>query len=261
MSDFFIRLFSEKNSDMSITLYSGWHFFYLALIFGTALTLSLVFRNKSHRAKRIVTAVFASLTLILYIGDFFIMPLSDSYGFQISTYKLPFNICTLMALFAPLAQFDRHLKKYIRPAVAMLSLASTMMWMVYPGSALGGQPPFCYLIFQTFMYHGVLFIWGCLTIALGETKISIKKCWQDLIGILIIFVWAWLGNHIYPDNWNWFFIEESIFPFLPDAVMPVAVIFGVFSVCLCIYGIYYAICGICRLATRKKQGGTPACNT
>ncbi len=260
MRDFVLKLFSENNSSSEITLYSGWHFLYLALIFGGALALSMVFRHRSTRAKHIVTSVFAYLTIGLYLADFFIMPLCDSYNFQISAYKLPFNICTLMAVLVPFAQFNKRFEK-IRPVIVMLSMTSSMMWMTYPGTALGGQPPFCYLIFQTFIYHGFLFNWACLSVSLGETKISIKHCWHDFIGILIVFVWACFGNAIYP-GWNWFFIEESIFPFIPDAAMPPVVIFGVFIVCLGVYGMYYLIRTLVGLIDRKikTQGGAPACN-
>ena len=62
--------------------------------------------------------------------------------------------------------------------LVMLAVASSMMWMCYPGSALGGQPPFCYLIFQTFMYHGFLLCWGFLNLALGVVTLDIKKIWK-----------------------------------------------------------------------------------
>ncbi len=258
MQDFILNLFSEHNSDLRITLFSGWHFLYLAVIFGGALALSLVFRNKSPRAKHIVTSVFAYLTIGLYIADFFFMPLSDSYNFTISAYKLPFNICTMLAVLVPFAQFNPKFAK-IKPVIVMLSMTSSMMWMTYPGTALGGQPPFCYLIFQTFMYHGFLFNWACLSVTLGETKVSIKRCWTDFIGILVVFVWAKIGNLIYP-GWNWFFIEESIFPFIPDAVMAPVTVIGVFLVCLALYGVYYGIRAIVRVIDRKKKGIATACN-
>ncbi len=258
MRDLVLKLFSEYNSSAEITLYSGWHFFYLALVFGAALTLGLVFRNRSVRAKHIVTSVFAYLTIGLYLVDFFIMPLCDSYSYSISVYKLPFNICTLMAVLVPFAQFNKRFEK-LRPVIVMLSMTSTVMWMTYPGTALGGQPPFCYLIFQTFIYHGFLFNWACLSVAFGETKVTIKHCWQDFIGILCVFLWASFGNALYP-GWNWFFIEESIFPFLSDAAMPFATIFGVFAVCLSIYGMYYLIRTIVRAIDKKRERSLPTCN-
>lgn len=238
MKEFFARLFSENNSTMEITLFSFWHIFYLVLIFGMNILLTLILKNKSQKAKEKTCRIFAYLTIGLYIADFFIMPLSDSYD-GISTYKLPFNICTLMAVMVPFAQFNKKFEP-IKTPIVVLSIASSLMWMCYPGSALGGQPPFSYIIFQTFMYHGFLFSYGVLNLTLDQVKLDIKAIWKEFVGILIILAWAAFGNAVY-DKYNWFFIKESIFPFLPDKIMPVMVVLAVFAVCLVIYGVYYLI--------------------
>ncbi len=239
-------LFSEKNSNLQIGLFDGWHFLYLLIIFGGTLLLALLFHKREKRTKDKVLRLFAYLTFGLYIADFLIMPLSDSYS-GISIYKLPFNICTIMAVLVPFVQFNKRFKP-IKDVVVTLSTASSLMWMCYPGSALGGQPPFCYLIFQTFMYHGLLFCWAVLNMAYGEVTLDIRKIWKDFCGILAILVWAAFGNTIYDGEQNWFFIEKSIFPFLTDKIMPVMVVLSVFGVCLVIYGAYYAI----RAAYRKR---------
>ena len=239
-------LFSEKNSNLQIGLFDGWHFLYLLIIFGGTLLLALLFHKREKRTKDKVLRLFAYLTFGLYIADFLIMPLSDSYS-GISIYKLPFNICTIMAVLVPFVQFNKRFKP-IKDVVVTLSTASSLMWMCYPGSALGGQPPFCYLIFQTFMYHGLLFCWAVLNMAYGEVTLDIRKIWKDFCGILAILVWAAFGNTIYDGEQNWFFIEKSIFPFLTDEIMPVMVVLSVFGVCLVIYGAYYAI----RAVYKKK---------
>ena len=254
MKDFVARLFSENNSELQIGLFDVWHFLYLFIIFGGCIALWLIFHNKSDTAKQKVLRIFAYLTIGLYIADFFIMPLSDSYN-GISTYKLPFNICTIMAVLVPFAQFNKKLKSVKAPIVT-LSIASSLMWMCYPGSALGGQPPFSYIIFQTFMYHGFLFSWGFLNLAFGDVKLEIKKIWKEFCAILLILIWAAFGNTIYDGEQNWFFIEKSIFSFLPDKIMPLMVVVSVFGVCLVIYGIYYAVRKIS--SARARRMSSPA---
>lgn len=250
MHNFFTKLFSENNpTKLEIKLFNFWHFFYLIIIFGTAILLTFLLKNKSQQAKEKACKVFSYLTIGLYVADFFIMPLSDSYD-GISSYKLPFNICTIMAILAPFAQFNKKFTP-IKDTIIVLSVASGLMWMTYPGSALGGEPPFCYIIFQTFMYHGVLFIWGFLNLSLGEVTLNIKNIWKEAIGILLILVWAWFGNSVY-EKWNWFFIKKSIFPFLPDSIMPVMVVTCVFLVCLSVYGLYYLIALIVNKIKNKK---------
>jgi uncharacterized membrane protein HdeD (DUF308 family) len=147
-----------------------------------------------------------------------------------------------MSVLVPFAQFNKKFEK-IKPAIVSLSIASSLMWMCYPGSALGGQPPFCYIIFQTFMFHGFLFAWGVLNLSLGVVKLDIRKIWMEFCGILIILVWSMFGNAIYNEQ-NWFFTKHSIFEFIPDNIMPPVVVFCVFGTCLVIYGAYYALCAL-----------------
>ena len=239
MKEFVRMLLSQNNSTLKIGLFDVWHFLYLTVILGGSVLLSLIFKNKSDKAKTRLIRLFAFLTIGLYVADFFLMPLSDSYS-GISVYKLPFNICTIMAVLVPFVEFNTKFIK-IKKAVVTLSLTASLMWMCYPGSALGGQPPFSYVIFQTFMYHGFLYTWGFLNLSFGRTVLHLKKIWQEFIGILLILIWADLGNTVYGRENNWFFIETSIFPFLSDAIMPLAVVFSVFGSCLVIYCIYYAV--------------------
>lgn len=248
MRDFVHRLFSENGSSLEIGLFDIWHFLYLFIIFGATIALALVFGKKTSAAKDRLLRIVAYLATSMYVADFFIMPLSDSYS-GISVYKLPFNICTIMAVLLPFVQFNDKLR-FLKTPVITLSIASSLMWMCYPGSALGGQPPFSYIIFQTFMYHGLLFCWGVLSLALGSARLEFKKIWKEFVGILCILVWAAFGNTIYDGEQNWFFIESSIFSFLPDKIMPIMVVLSVFGVCLIVYGAYYAL----RAVFRKTEG-------
>lgn len=239
MKEFVHWLLSENNSDLKITLFNEWHIFYLLIAFGTAFAVAFIFKDKPEDKKEKVLRTYAYITIGLYIADFFLMPLSDSYGGRIAIHKLPFHICTLMSVLATFAQFNKKFKPVKEPIV-VLSLVSALMWMTYPGSALGGEPPFSYVIAQTFMFHSFLFGWAFLNLALGEVKLSIVNVWQELLGILLICAWANLGNTLYEDQ-NWFFLADSIFEFIPDDTMPVTVISAVFLMCLLIYGIYYAV--------------------
>ena len=251
MKDFFAWLFSQNNSSLQITLFDGWHFLYLAITFFMAIFFPLFFKNRSEKAKDKVIEVFAYLVIGLYVADFFIMPLSDSYN-GISTYKLPFNLCTAMAVLVPFVQFNKKITP-IKDVVVTLSITSSLMWMCYPGSALGGQPPFSYVIFQTFMYHALLFCWGVCNLAFGRVTLSFKKIWRVLVAILIMLVWASFGNMIYDDGLNWFFIEKSIFPFLPDNIMPLVVVVIVFACSVAVHLLYYAIRSMVRSVEKGQK--------
>ncbi|MBR5773926.1 MAG: YwaF family protein, partial [Clostridia bacterium] len=174
-------------------------------------------------------------------------------GYSIGINDLPFHICTIMATMVPFVQFSQKFSG-IKKIIVALSITSSLMWMCYPGSALGGQPPFSYVIFSKFIFHGALFCWGVLNLSLGAVKLQFKKIWQELCAILVILVWADIGNTLYGSEQNWFFIEYSIFPFLSDKVMPLMVVFCVFGSCLVVYGAYYFIRAI---ALRPKHTKAP----
>lgn len=251
MKEFVATLFSQNNSRLSIGLFDIWHFLYLFLIFGGSILLAVLFHNKSKTKREKLARLFAYLTFGFYIADFFIMPLSDSYN-GISVYKLPFNICTVMAVLVPFAQFNPRFSK-VKTVVVTLSVASSLMWMCYPGTALGGQPPFSYIIFQTFMYHGLLFAWGFLNLALDLVRLDIRKIWKEFLFILGLLVWAAFGNAIYEGEQNWFFIEKSIFPFLSDEIMPVMVVGCVFGTVLVVYSITFACKAIAKKLHKRQK--------
>ncbi len=246
MKDFVAWLLSQNNSSLKIGLFDVWHFLYLFVIFGGTFILSLYGHRHPEKRSRL-TRIMALTVIVMYVADFFLMPLSDSYN-RIDPGKLPFHICTLMGVLAPFVQFNPRFGK-IKQTVVVLAIASSMMWMCYPGSALGGQPPFSYVISQTFMYHGVLFCWGVLNLAFGDVVLDFRKIWKELVGILIILVWAAFGNTVYAIGYNWFFIEYSIFPFLPDKVMPFVVVFCVFGTSFLVYVAYFAIKALCKKKT------------
>ena len=246
MKEFFAWLFSQNNSDLKIGLFDGWHFLYLFIVFGGTLVLSLLGRKFPHRKKKLQeTMVY--LTVGLYVIDFFIMPLSDSYG-SISEDKLPFHICTVMCPVVAFVQFNKKCAKFREP-VAILAIVAPLMYLTYPGAAVGELHALCYKVVQTFIYHGVLLAWGYLNLATGYVKPVFKRCYKVLIGLCLIACWAMIGNLTYgtgfdhdgDPHYDWFFLTGSTFDFIPKYIMPFAVIAAVFCVALMVYGIYYLV--------------------
>lgn len=250
LRDVVAYLFSQNHSKFEIDLFDGWHFLYLLMVFGGSILLALLWRDRSAASKEKLLRVMAYITIGFYIADFFCMPLSDSYS-GISQDKLPFHICTLVSVFVPFAQFNKRFAP-IKKAVVVLAITSSLMWMCYPGTALGGIPPFCYKVFQTFMFHGVLYTWGFLYLALDVIRLDWRTIWHEFVGVLVILVWAAFGNAIY-ENQNWFFIESSIFPFLTDEVMPPVVVFCVCGSTFVVYCAYFGIRALLRHTDHNRE--------
>lgn len=236
MKDFLVKLFGTKTGSIEITLFSIWHILYIVLIVGGSLGAYFLLRNKSEKTKAITLNVLACLALGTYILDFFIMPFSQGY---IDIDKLPFHICTLTAVFIPFAQFNQKFTP-VKNVITCLAIVSALMYITYPGSALGGVTPWCYKVVQTFVFHGLVFAWGFLSVTLKSVNFKFREIWKEAIALLLIILWATFGNNAYigiPEghHYDWFFITGSTFPFIPAWLMPVMVFLAVYGMCALIY--------------------------
>jgi len=85
-----------------------------------------------------------------------------------------------------------------------------------------------------------------LTVAFGEVKPNIKKCYTSAILLVLITLWAKLGNVLMQHNW--FFLEEDAFyiGLVSNGIIPKwsLMIFNpivFFLAVLAVYGVVYAI--------------------
>jgi len=258
MYNFLKWLFESKEEPFEIAFMNVFHIIYLLVIIG--LTIGLAYYLNVHTEKKTPTLRLLAYSLvIIYIADFFIQPFVSS-DFTMNIDKLPFHICTVLCPVVAFTEFNKHFEK-IKEPVAFLAIVAPLMYLVYPGSAIGEISPFCYKIIQTFVYHGLLFSWGLNTLASGQFVPKIKNCYKSLIGIALIAVWATVGNLSYNTSYlgvdcdwhyDWFFLTGTTFPFVPPYLMPLAVIAAIFGMVMIIYGLYFAYVKIAANITAKK---------
>lgn len=251
MRELLLKLFGTSEGSVEITLFSIWHFLYIILIFGLSIAACFLLKNKSQETKDRVLKITAYAVIITYIADFFIQPLARS-NYEMDVDKLPFHICTLMGCIIPFVQFNKKFTK-IKDVIACLSIVASLMYITYPGSALGNITPWCYKVVQTFLFHGLVFAWGLFSVCLGSVKFEFKKIWKELIAIFLIILWANFGNQIYSHedhHYDWFFITGSTFPFVPTWLMPFAVLIAVFAMCAIIFSIDL---GIKKIIAKSKE--------
>ncbi len=256
MHNFLKWFFEPKDAPFDITFLSVWHILFLLIIVSLTLLLTYYLVKHPEKQKKVLDTLIYAL-VIVYIADFFIRPFTRD-DFTMSIDKLPFHICTCLCPVSALTHFNKHFTKFKEP-VGFLSVVAPLMYIVYPGSAIGDISPFCYDIIQTFVFHGLLFSWGVNTIA-TQVKPNIRNCYKALIGIVLIAAWATIGNLSYNESYlgntdashyDWFFLTGTTFPFVPPVLMPFVVIACIFAMVLIIYGIYYATV---HFINKKKNG-------
>ena len=253
MREFFVNLFETREEPFDVTLYSVWHILYVVIIFAAIIGMAFYLRKKDASTKERVLNFIAYSLVVVYIGDFFIQPLFREGAMNVD--KLPFHICTLLCPVIAFTQFNKRFA-CIKEPVAFLSVISPLMYIVYPGSALGTESPFCYEIIQTFVYHGVLLAYGVLLMTTKTVMPNIKNSYKSLIGIGITIIWAAFGNVVYSEEgwgkgFDWFFITGKTFPFIPQILMPLVVAACTYGMVIAIYGIYYLIDYIFKIQKAK----------
>ncbi|MBQ1260441.1 MAG: YwaF family protein [Clostridia bacterium] len=240
MRDFLVKLLSTKEGAAEITVFSIWHILYILIIVGGSILAAYLTYKKSDEIKNKIMTVVSILVPATYALDFFIMPLSESSQ-TIDTDKLPFHICTLMGILIPFVCFNKHFEKIKNPVTCLVMVAS-LMYITYPGSAVGDVTPWCYKVVQTFTYHGLMFLWAMLMLSYGKSKLETRKIWKELVIIVCIIIWAGTANLIYSSeehHYDWFFVTGSTFPFVPAPLMPFTVLAAVGGMCAIIHGLYH----------------------
>ncbi len=252
MRDLFFKLFSSSHFDtgIKVTAFSLSHFVYLALIIGGVVGGFFLLRKRGLSVKEKALRILAYALIISYLSDFFVHEFV--YG-GLNTDKLPFHICTVLCPLVGIAQFNKRGDK-IKEPIVMLSIIAPLMYIVYPAS-IGDGEPWCYQAVQTMFYHGVLFAWGLLNVALGVVKPKIKNSWKALVALVCITFWAKLGNILMEHNW--FFLEEDAFyiGLVEQGVIPKWLLMIVnpavfFLAVLAIYGVVY---GVEKFANKKER--------
>lgn len=205
MREFLLKLFRQSffDSGIYLTPFSLSHIVYLALIFGSITLLWVTLRHRSQQKQVKAMRVLAYLLVFSYLSDFFFHDFV--YG-SLNLDKLPFHLCTVLCPVIAMAQFRRNGQKIAEPA-AVLSILCSLMYLCYPASVGSGEP-WCYQTVQTMFYHGLLLAWGSLTFSFGMVKPHIRHIWKCGVALVLITLWAKLGNLTYGD-YNWFFLEED----------------------------------------------------
>ena len=255
MRELFFKLFEMSHFDtgIKVTAFSVSHIVYLALIVGAIVGLWFGYRRAPIKKKRRLLDTLVILLAVSYISDFFVHEFvygevvdGAFVGGGLNMDKLPFHICVVLCPISALVQFNGRFRRFREPVV-MLATLSPMMYLAYPAS-IGTGEPWCYQAVQTMFYHGTLMAWGILSLALGEVKPNIRRCYQSAILLVGITFWAKLGNLLFEHNW--FFLEEDAFyiGLVEQGVIPKWLLMVINPVVF--FLAVLALYGVCHLASR-----------
>ncbi len=224
MYSFLHGLLSDRSEEPIFTCFGLWHLLFLAVLLLLTSLILLLTRKKSTEVKEKVARFFLNLAFGLYMADFFLMPFA--YG-EIDIEKLPFHACTAMCVMCFLSHHVNVLKKY-RIHFTALGLISNLVYVIYPAGVMWHSVcTFSYRVIQTLLFHGLMTVYGLITVLYDHEIPSFTTLHRDLTTIAGMTVWALLGNYLYYGyagiesySFNWFFVVRDPFSLLPERIAP-----------------------------------------
>lgn len=249
MKEFLMKFFGDGDGTTTIELYDIWHFVYIALIIATVVLVPLILRKKKEGTTDNVQRILATAIISLYVLDFFIMPFSLGY---INIDKLPFHICTAMGVLIPFVQFNEKFRKsWVIEVLSCIGVVSSLVYIVYPGSALG-EAPWAYTVTQTMLFHSMILLWSINNIVSGTAVLEFKNIWKTFCGVVAFILWAGFGILCYND-YNWCFIKDQFVSFIPKEAMPFVVTGGLCLLCTLVYLTIFVVKKISQRKTSKEE--------
>ena len=240
------QLFADIETGKDFTCFGFWHFFYMSLTVVSIVLLSRWLRKKDQDSKNKILNALILAPFLLYMADFFLMPFA--YG-EIDVDKLPFHACTGMSIACFASSHVKWLKKF-RINFAMLALVTNLIYLCYPSGVMAYEiHPLSYRVIQTMLFHSSMAVACFMVLMYDEHALQVRNCYRDLILLVGMTVWAFIGNTLYSGSagdynhdFNWFFIRQDPLNILPEAVAsyvaPVMNIAVFFLTALILYGIF-----------------------
>lgn len=215
---------SDKEGGYVFSCFDIWHCIYLVIVASVITVTICCLKNKDQSVKNKVIKIFINIAFGLYIADFFLMPFA--YG-EIDIDKLPFHSCTAMCVMCFLSNHSRFLGKY-RLNFALLGFISNLIYVVYPAGIMWYEiHPLSYRAIQTLMFHATMAIYCLLTLIFNSREMKLQKCYRDLVIVVCMTCWAFLGNVLYSGEteeysrtFNWFFVRQDPLDVIPTDIAP-----------------------------------------
>lgn len=168
------------------------HIITLLLCVAVIITLALVFRHKSLRAKKTVLWTLAGCILFFELArriiNFSMGGGSNSLNSVLYT-LLPRPWCAISCwciIFTPVVN-----KKWFYNLSAITALLCALIFFAYPGVGFNNQ----YLLFEnvySIMTHSLILISSITLITLQFTDFKYRDCWPTVIGLVVIYIYAFV---------------------------------------------------------------------
>lgn len=253
MNELFEKIFRYIPREKAVSLFGWQHCLFIILIVAAVVVLSIVFANKSEKAKDRLLNITAILVISIYIFDFFVQPFW--HDGTLSTGKLPFHICTAVGILIPFINFSKAFK-FAKQTVVVWSVLAPLMFILFPLNFINRAiEPYSYPIIQTFLFHGLEFFWGVFMLVSKKVVLDWRCIWQPIAGLFPMAAWATLGQELYfpgERGENFMFLRTDISDYAPQWMYLPALLIAASTVIVLLYLIYQLT-----IITKSKSKNVP----
>ena len=160
----------------------------LILYLGLGLVTILLVIFTSYRDKKFnsrLLDIIAIMITITYIIDIIYPIVTGRVNFN----RLTFTIGTVLCPFIIITRYIKPFDK-IKPTVSLIAIVAIFTYSLYyvrPDSFLNITAQ---KVFEIYVYYSLVFIYGVLSITTEEVELNVKKCYNELIALSLIELFA-----------------------------------------------------------------------
>lgn len=194
----FIDFWTNNNNPSlpkSEYLYNARHIIVLVLTVALCIALTLIFKNKSQKAKQTLLYVFGGIFLFFEITSRIVdLATTNSLTFlKVLEIILPLHICSVMVWVIIIAIFTK--KQFLFNFACIGGLIATLAFLLYPAVGLNRVYMSFTCLYST-ISHMLGFICCILLMTLGVAKFEPKKIWQPIVCFVVMFCWGAIANFL-----------------------------------------------------------------
>lgn len=191
-------------------LYGTRHIILLLMTLFLCVVLTLIFRNKSKKAKMILSYCFGAIFLFFEIASRVVnLIIAPSYTFDsVLEILLPMHICSVMVWVLIVAIFSKKQVLYNFSTIG--GLLATLAFMLYPAVGINKVYMSFTCLYST-ITHMLGFVFAILLMTLGFAKFRIKKMWKQILCFALMFAWGAIVNFvIFPGSDYMYMINDPL---------------------------------------------------
>lgn len=191
-------------------LYNGRHIFVLILTLVLCVALTIIFKNKSDRAKKILFYVFGGIFLFFEILTRLVnLIIEETYTLEkVVEILLPMHICSVMVWVFIVAIFTH--KQFLVNYSCIAGILATIAFLLYPAVGLNRVYMSFTCLYST-ISHMLGFVCCVLLMTLGFAKFEFKQIWIPYVCLVVMFTYgAFLNFVAFPGSDYMYMVNDPL---------------------------------------------------